>query len=1031
MSLRRVRQRLRRRGTAIGTVLALLAAVLVFVPVQASVAATPPIQVTKSGPSEVIAGSTATYTVTATNPGTGVPQYDVSFRDVLPPGVTYVPGSTTPADSGDPTVITQPDGSTVLIWQNMFDLPPGASSTISFQVSFDPSVYPVGSQFTDTATGYSSTAPRTEPEFDADGNLIPNPAVTASNDASVTTTVTAVQIAKAEPSPEGKLLRGVHDHTTVYTLTVKGSDSAATDGVVVTDYLPSSLEFLGCGGVDNSTTGVEYPGAPPLSATPPVGADCLTPAAVDTVAAPAGLPAGVYTRVTWDVGTLAAGQTLTIRYAAGVPLHKNTLIFPGGQPDPASLKQAANLDNNTGPSTRQNGAPASATNYVDVTGTYTGDVAPGGSTDVDVTTHHTVAINDVRILKSVSPAEFQAGNVATYSLRIDASEYANASDIVITDTVPDGLCPLGSSNFVSGSPADCAPTGALPSVPYQSVTQNANGTFTVVFDPITLAHNDTTTVTFPARMRTVYTGGSLAGRPTAEGDTFTNHVDLTATTNPRPGTGESGAATVTDHSSVTQSSLHVTFTKQIQPRATPQDCDADTYALSDGLSPDQITFQKGDRICFELTVTSPPFNSTVNPEVADFLPSNLSYVPGSQHTGPDNTLPADEISFSAASGDPVWTLGATQPDGTRIVGPHQVFQVRFAAIVDTPAPGTTAASYENLGKLEAQNSNGTVGAFRSEAAFRVDPAPAVSIQKGVQSVNGQPAGGNPPNVDHQQVAEGDQVVFRVDVSNPAASAVPVHTVKTWDVLAAGITCADVSTISDGGTCTNPGDPGQPSFTGNTTHSAIVWNRPASEVIAPGASVTYTYAVTIPDGQSVDTDLVDTASVRSFDADTNVPGTTTYFPKNNVDTTVPVADQDAPAASDPSDVFIAPVQITKTVQSAINEAGNSGGPPPGPSTQATIGEQVTYTATVTLPAHATVYDGKLADPMPTGITLLSATAAGLPAGSTFDPATGNVTLPTPLDNTTDTPIVITVTIVARVSTDASNKAGITRTNTRRS
>ncbi len=76
----------------------------------------------------------------------------------------------------------------------------------------------------------------------------------------------------------------------------------------------------------------------------------------------------------------------------------------------------------------------------------------------------------------------------------------------------------------------------------------------------------------------------------------------------------------------------------------------------------------------------------------------------------------------------------------------------------------------------------------------------------------------------------------------------------------------------------------------------------------------------------------------------------------------------------------------------------------------------------------MYNGVLADLVPTGLAFVSATAVGLPAGSTFDPATGTVTLPGTLDNTSDTPITFTDTIVARVTTDASNKAGITRTNT---
>jgi large repetitive protein len=992
----------------------------------------PPIQLTKTGPSTTIIGSTVTYTLRATNPSDGVNQYAVSFRDQLTPGVTYVSGSTQPTDAGEPTVIAGPSGSQLLIWDNEFDLPPGASNSIMYSVQFNQIVYPVGSDFTDTATAYSSTDPRAPPQFDSAGNLIPNPSVTASNDSSATTTVAALAVTKNEPSPEGKLLRGVHDDATVYTVSVSGGNSAPTNDVVVTDDLPASLEFLECGGVDNSTTGVEYPGAPPLSATPPVGADCPIPASVDTVANPPGLPAGVYTQVTWDVGTLAAGQTLTIRYAAGVPLRQNTLIFPGGKPAPNSNLQAANLDNNLGPSTRQNGVAASLTNYVNVTGTYSGAVGPGASNEVDVTADHTVTVNDVRILKSVSPTTFEAGQIATYTLQIDTGEYVDARDIVITDTIPNGLCPLGASNFVTGSPSDCAPTGDLPSSPYQSVTQNADGTFTVVFQPIQLLHDETTTITFPARMRTTYTGGPLAGQPTAEGDRFTNNVDLSATTDPRSDTttGESGSATVTDHSSASQASLQLTFTKEMQPRATPQDCTANTYAPSGSLSPSQTTFQTGDHICFELTVDFPPFNATVDPVVADFLPSNLDYVDGSATLGPDNTVPSGEVQLSTTSGGLVWTLGALLSGGEHLVAAGSVFEVRYEATVNTPAPGSTAASYQNIAKLTAQNSTGQIRAFRATSGFQVDPAPAVSILKGVYTINGQPAGGNPPNVDHQPVVQGDQVVFRVDVTNPATSDVPVHTAHTWDVLADGIRCADVSAISDGGVCTDPGDPGQPPFASAGTNSAIVWARPATEVIDPGASVTYIYTVTIPTGQSVSTDLVDTASVRSFDTDTNVPATVTYFPADNVDTTVPVADQDAPAASDQSDVFLPSVAVTKLVRSAINEPGNVGGePPPGvPSTQATIGEQVTYDISTALPGNATVYDGVLTDPMPAGVQLLSATASGLPPGSSFDSATGTVTLPATFDNTGSTPVVFTVVIVAQVTTAADNTAGVTRTNT---
>ena len=206
----------------------------------------------------------------------------------------------------------------------------------------------------------------------------------------------------------------------------------------------------------------------------------------------------------------------------------------------------------------------------------------------------------------------------------------------------------------------------------------------------------------------------------------------------------------------------------------------------------------GDRICFEITADFAAPNDTVNPVVTDFLPLGTTLEAGSIVTGPDNTLPANQINLdeSLAADDILhWTLGAAQPTGELAVDPGSVFQVRFSAIVTSPSPATVPLATNNYAKLQAQNSAGNVSALRDRVSFLINPAPPVSVLKGVDSVNGVPAGGNPPNVDHVQVREGDVVVFRVDVTNPPASTSAVQSAQTWDVLAPGITCAAVSAIS--------------------------------------------------------------------------------------------------------------------------------------------------------------------------------------------------------------------------------------------
>ena len=363
-------------------VVAIVASVLVVVPPAASspaLAQTPSLTATKTAPGNILAGKNVPYTISTTNSGTA-PLYNVTFRDVLPLGATYV-GPSTPADFGEPEIIVNqvPDPLAVppatipqqtLIWSNIGDLQPGSTLALSFSVALnrtaDPArpslpVYQVGSTVRNSAESYASPNERVLPAFDAQGVPIDNPAVTTASTGPTTTRLTAIEIRKSEPSPEGELLRGVHDHDTVYTLDVETTGLAGVAaGAVVTDYLPAQLEFLGCGGVDNSTVAggglPEYPGAPPLSATP-TPPNCRFPNTVETVVNPPAdgstvYPPGVYTKLTWILtgADTQAGTTIRLPYAAGIPLRAN-VPFPAGTP--TTGVQASNLDNNTGASTRE------------------------------------------------------------------------------------------------------------------------------------------------------------------------------------------------------------------------------------------------------------------------------------------------------------------------------------------------------------------------------------------------------------------------------------------------------------------------------------------------------------------------------------------------------------------------------------------------------------------------------------------------------------------------------------------------------
>ncbi len=275
-------------------------------------------------PARVLYGSTATVTLTAANAPGNDPLYNASFRAVLPAGVALTTGAPAPTKS----LANRPAaGQTTLLWENIGDIQPGASLPVSLTVAHTPGndapANPIhaGDSYTVSSAVYAHDNPRFVPDFDANGAPIAGTAsYTTTASASSATQAVPLRITKDEPSAEGELLRGVHDQTTVYTLTVTNNPIAATNGVVVEDFLPAALEFLGCGGTDNTPSGSprrpERPGAALLSATPPPPAPCPTPVLVDTVSDPVGRPPGIYTQVRWNLGSMAAGQVAVVRYRA-------------------------------------------------------------------------------------------------------------------------------------------------------------------------------------------------------------------------------------------------------------------------------------------------------------------------------------------------------------------------------------------------------------------------------------------------------------------------------------------------------------------------------------------------------------------------------------------------------------------------------------------------------------------------------------------------------------------------------------------
>ncbi len=909
----------------------------------------------------VLHGERVPVSISTTNPSGGAYGYNVSFRVVLPAGVSYSAGAPVA-----PTTVAGPGaGETTLIFRNVNDISQNATESLDFEVVYDTSRYDVGDRFTIQAQAFANDNARWIPRFDAAGLPIGPAADSYTGYTAVlngVTTINAIDIEKDEPSWEGEILRGVHDHQTTYTLTVRNNGIRRTDGVTVVDYLPAGLEFLGCAANPDNTTNaptntgtrVEYPGAGAIV----VGAvsDCVAPSRVETVnvdpdgAGP--LPSAVYTRVEWSLGTFPSTTTRRISYRAAIPIRENTMTWSGGSAPAITGAQAVNLDNNNGPETRDE---QQLTNYATAAGQYNGTVAVR---DEDWLTR---TAEDWVVHKETDTPDLVQGGLTTWTLTFQTSEYRSVRDAVVRDTVPSGLCPVGPVNYTTGnssSPTDnddeCRSIGVNPTQPYSSrPVENADGTFTVTWDKSTFPQlaqtdvNQTFTVRFPTITRTRYQSNFNGTTPILTRDTVVNRVTTDADQIVRciaPGTpdcttvgpeinhdaGYGTGVSIPDASEASELAARPAIKKRVGQAGTGTDCRLVTYIET------IPTYHPGDRVCWLLSVTFPTGVDT-NPQViSDLLPAGTRYELGSDAaydppTG-RNTV-TSTIDESAASGGVLnWTVtGGTVPRG------DLVFERTISTIVGPS--GTTAQNGEVLGnlmKFAARNTAGISEPLRDQRDIVVE-TPVLDLLKGIDRIDraGTPVVGplGVPNVDGRTVQAGDRVTYRVDVSNTGGQ--DAERIEVWDLLPSDYDCLFVSVISDGGICVD----------GGLQPDRIVWTDLA---IAAGDDATLTYTTIVPSDVGPNRRINNTAGVRTYAGRTNLNTYFDYYPANNIDPSGTSGRVNAPAADDPSWVVTNPATVAKSRTTEVNSSADG-----NDDTQATIGELINYRVDVTIPAGTTI------------------------------------------------------------------------------
>ncbi|MCP4964059.1 MAG: isopeptide-forming domain-containing fimbrial protein [bacterium] len=900
----------------------------------ATAAGTPNVSFTKTAPAEALAGDTAIpVTLTATNTSGATDGFNLTFVDVLPPGVSF--GSSTPAPSQILTN-TPHTGETTVVWRNVADLQAGVTQSLTYTMSAG--TLPVGTTITNSRSGHNHQAsahvnqdPRVVPTYNTSSNSVDNSDGYDSSGSS--TLLLPFILEKMEPSTEDELLRGLHDHQTVYTFKISNNHLAATNSFSIQDWIPAGMEFLGCGGVDNST-GEEYSGSGPINPgnEPAMANPCVAPDTVETVVVdpPGGAPNDVYTHVVWTAPTLAtnlaASQIVYFDYIAAIPLLENATTWDKAVPtDPDPLTdgpQIANLDNNNGASTQETASEQPMTNTARATGIYAGN----GSTynDDDALT---VDSEDLSIHKTANQDDITHGAGTTWTLTIETSEYVGtASSIVVTDTIPDGLDFAGASQAASSGP-----------------TNQPDGTQIVEWTVAPMGASETTVITFDTTTRSTY---RATGDPVLANDSWTNTVALAGSVDGR---------TVADVSSDGQSAGPVVIVKEVSDR---QDPFTACTAIPGGEWNTSLAtgYHLGDQACWRLGVDFPIDLDTFDSDIQDYLPSGHVYTAADSWSfGGNNTVPAGDVSGPDAGDIGATVLTWTVGDGGGYVAEDEYFEIVFSSTVVDANATSSGEIVENLMKYSYVNTSGTPFNLRDLADIEVLEA-QLDLVKGVAAVNTVSTGGT--NVDGVSVMEADVITYLLTITNEGD--LDATDVEVWDLLPPEYDpCGTlVSAISDSGSC--------------ATDTRLEW---AGLTVPANSSIAVTYDVTFPTGVAPAEVVPNDAGVRSYTSATNNgAGTFTYIPASNIDPAAPVAN--TTVADDPSSVLTSDVTIDKARTTAVDESGNA------LLDQATIGEIITYTITVVIPEGTTVGNAALVDDLPPNLDLI------LPATVTFDGVGGN-------------------------------------------
>jgi len=935
-------------------------------------------------------GDMITYTVTAVNSGptntTGV-----AISDGLPPGLTLVSASAT-------------NGSYVGSTWTVGALPTGASAILTIIATVDAGT--AGSDIVNTASVLS--------------NDLVDP-VAGNNSASAQLRVPLVDIAVTKTTNNATPLPG---DTFTYTVAATNNGPDTATGVTVDDVIPAALTLTG------------------VSATQ-----------------------GSYTADTWSVGSLASGATETMIFTVSVPAGTT-----GGT---ATNTAAVSGVNETESSTANNSASAVVTiAQSDISITKTVDVAtpnPGDAVTytVTVTNNGPDAATGVVVADSLpngvteTASSASQGSFTEPTWTVGALASGASATLTINATVNTGTAGTNQNNTAIGSSDQADPdlsnnvAGADIAIPAvdlsvtKTVSNSAPNPSDMITYTVSVTNNGPDTATAVAVADTVPSGVTFVSASPSQGSyasgvwtvgTITNGGNATLTIVTTVDVGTAGTTITNTASLLSVSETDVNGTN-----------DSDTAAI--GVPAVDLAVTKtasapnpnpGQTATYTVTVANSGPDTATGILLTDNIPAGL-VVTGTSAT---------QGTFTGST----WNVGSLTNGSTATL--------TITATITAAAVGTTVtnlASIDTVTETDIDLSNDS-----DSASFAV-PATDLEVTKTVSN-----PGPNPGDVVTYTISvsnNGPDTATGITLNDSLPSEVSLNTASTsqgsysaptWMVgslvpgasatltitatvlpAAAGLTVtntASVSAVSEADTDLS-NDSASASFSSPAIDLAV--NKTVDAPFAnPGDSVTFSIVVTntgpnnatgvsITDALPIGVTLTSSSvSVGSYSAPTWTIGTlasgasetltiTATVDAGTAGTTITNVAAVAAAIEtdiDPSNDSDSASVVIPAADLAINKVVDDANPLPG--------DTIMYTVTVTNNGPSTATGILMADSMPPGVTLISATPS---QGSYTDPtwtvgglgngATATLTIVATVDaGTPGTSIANTASVVALNETD---------------